>query len=154
MLVALGVRMLRHPDATSANSRVSIGLTTLAVAACGLVHISRGLPDVSDGWRALRDAGGMIGFLASSPLEQAVTRWGAGLLLALLGFFGVLVITATPVHAIPRRLRELVDKLTGHQREAAGRRREKADGRGPRPAAPWPHRPPQGRRARRRGACG
>ncbi|HEX3005548.1 MAG TPA: DNA translocase FtsK 4TM domain-containing protein [Angustibacter sp.] len=127
VLVALGVRMLRHPDATSANSRVSIGLSTLAVAACGLVHISRGLPDVSDGWRALRDAGGMIGFLASSPLEQAVTRWGAGLLLGLLGFFGVLVITATPVHAIPRRLRELVDRLTGHQREAAEAEGETAD---------------------------
>ena len=42
--------MLRHPEAVNANSRVSIGLTTLAVAACGLVHIARGLPDVSDGW--------------------------------------------------------------------------------------------------------
>jgi DNA segregation ATPase FtsK/SpoIIIE, S-DNA-T family len=116
VLLALGLRMLRHPDAASTNSRVTIGLTTLAVAACGLVHISRGLPDVSDGWHALRDAGGMIGFLASSPLEQAVTRWGAGLLLGLLGFFGVLVITATPVHAIPRRLRALLDRLTGHER--------------------------------------
>ncbi len=114
VLLALGVRTLRHPEATSANSRVSIGLSTLTVAACGLVHVSRGLPDVSDGWGALRDAGGVIGFLASSPLEQAVTVWGAGLILGLIGFFGVLVITATPVHAIPRRLRELVDRLTGH----------------------------------------
>ncbi len=114
VLVALGVRMLRHPEATQANSRVSIGLTTLTVATCGLVHVSRGLPDVSDGWGRLRDSGGMIGFLASSPLEQAVTVWGASLILALIGFFGLLVITATPVHAIPRRVRELVDRLTGH----------------------------------------
>src|SRR5215213_8016686 len=114
VLLGLGVRMLRHPDATRTNGRVSIGLTTLGVAACGLVHVSRGLPDIADGWPALRDAGGVIGFLAASPLEQAVARWGAALLLAMLGFFGLLVITATPVHAIPRRCRELVDRLTGN----------------------------------------
>ncbi|WP_460459674.1 DNA translocase FtsK 4TM domain-containing protein, partial [Angustibacter peucedani] len=114
VLLALGVRMLRHPEATHTNSRVSIGLTTLAVATCGLVHVSRGVPDVSDGWSRLRDAGGMVGFLAASPLDAAITAWGAGLLLGLLGVFGLLVITATPVHAVPRRLRELVDRLTGH----------------------------------------
>ncbi|WP_426566573.1 DNA translocase FtsK [Angustibacter sp. McL0619] len=114
VLLGLGLRMLRHPEAVNANSRASIGLTTLAVAACGLVHIARGLPDVSDGWDQLRDAGGMIGFLASSPLDQAITAWGAGLILGLVGFFGVLVITATPVHAIPSRLRHLVDVLTGN----------------------------------------
>src|SRR4051812_4368047 len=120
VLLGLGVRMLRHPDATRTNGRVSIGLSTLAVAACGLVHLSRGLPDIAEGWPALRNAGGIIGFLASSPLEQAVTRWGAALLLAMLGFFGLLVITATPVHAIPRRLGELVDRLTGGGARANG----------------------------------
>src|SRR5215218_708781 len=120
VLLGLGVRMLRHPDATRANGRVSIGLSTLAVSACGLVHVSRGLPDISEGWPALRDAGGTIGFLASSPLEQAVTRWGAALLLGMLGFFGLLVLTATPVHAIPRRLHELVDRLTGGGARAHG----------------------------------
>src|SRR5215218_9040841 len=114
VLLGLGVRMLRHPDATRTNGRVSIGLTTLGVAACGLVHVSRGLPDIADGWPALRDAGGVIGFLAASPLEQAVTRWGAALMLGMLGFFGLLVITATPVHAIPRRCRQLIDRLTGN----------------------------------------
>ena len=34
-------------------------------------------------------------------------------LLALLAFFGLLVITATPVHQIPERLRELGDRLLG-----------------------------------------
>jgi DNA segregation ATPase FtsK/SpoIIIE, S-DNA-T family len=124
VLLGLGLRMLRHPDATRANGRVSIGLSCLAISACGLVHVTRGLPDISEGWPALRDAGGTIGFLASSPLEQAVTRWGAALLLGMLGFFGLLVLTATPVHAIPRRLRELVDRLTG------GGARAHADGSG------------------------
>ena len=113
VLLGLGVRMLRHPEQSQANSRVSIGLTTLFVATCGLVHVARGVPDVSDGWSRLRDAGGVVGFLAAGPLDAALTAWGAGVLLVLVGP-SALVITATPVHAVPRRLRELADRLTGH----------------------------------------
>jgi S-DNA-T family DNA segregation ATPase FtsK/SpoIIIE len=119
VLLALGVRMMRHPDDRRANGRVSIGLTTLTIAACGLVHASRGLPDVSDGWAEVRDGGGIVGFLASSPLQQALTVWGAVLLLLILGFFGVLVLTATPVHAIPDRVRGLVRRLTGDETDPA-----------------------------------
>jgi DNA segregation ATPase FtsK/SpoIIIE, S-DNA-T family len=118
-LLALGVRMMRHPDDRRANGRVSIGLTALTIAACGLVHAARGLPDVSDGWARVRDAGGVVGFLASSPLQQALTVWGAVVLLLILGFFGVLVLTATPVHAIPDRLRGLLTRLTGGQTDAS-----------------------------------
>src|SRR5215218_936616 len=46
VLLALGIRTLRHPDAARTNSRVLVGLTTLAVAVCGLVHLTRGRPDV------------------------------------------------------------------------------------------------------------
>ncbi len=126
VLLALGVRMLRHPETTQTNGRVSIGLTTLAVAVSGMVHLTKGVPDVSDGWERLRDAGGVVGFLASSPLQAAVTEWGAGVLLVLLGAFGLLVLTATPVHAVPRRLRELVEWLTGHHRHPAERSGEHA----------------------------
>jgi S-DNA-T family DNA segregation ATPase FtsK/SpoIIIE len=118
-LLALGVRMMRHPDDRRANGRVSIGLTALTIAACGLVHAARGLPDVSDGWARVRDAGGVVGFLASSPLQQALTVWGAVILLLILGFFGVLVLTATPVHAIPDRLRGLLTRLTGGETDAS-----------------------------------
>ena len=62
----------------------------------------------------MRDAGGIIGFLASSLLAAAVTVYGAVALLVLLGFFGVLVITATPVHMISTRLREVRDLLLHH----------------------------------------
>ena len=113
VLVGLGVRLLRHPDKVEANGRVSVGLTTVAVAATGLVHIAAGLPSPPDGARAMQDAGGIVGFLASSPLVSAVTPWVGVPLLLLLAFFGLLVITATPVHEIPNRVRTLHDRLTG-----------------------------------------
>ncbi|HET7304894.1 MAG TPA: DNA translocase FtsK [Segeticoccus sp.] len=112
-LLLLGLRLLRAPGDDQSNNRVGIGTTALTVAACGLVHISAGLPLVSppDGWDRMRAAGGVIGYLASSPLTQAVKVWGAVPILLLIGFFGVLVITATPVHQIPARLGELRDRL-------------------------------------------
>jgi DNA segregation ATPase FtsK/SpoIIIE, S-DNA-T family len=113
LLVGLGVRTLRHPEDSAATSRIMIGLGALVMATCGLVHLTRGLPDVADGWPRLRDAGGVAGFLAANPLERGLTGWGAGVLLGLLLVFGLLVVTATPVHAVPRRLADLVDRLSG-----------------------------------------
>ncbi|MFL6098895.1 MAG: DNA translocase FtsK 4TM domain-containing protein, partial [Actinomycetales bacterium] len=111
VLLGLGLRLLRHPQESQANSRVGIGLVALTVGATGLVHLSQHLPTPADGSARMRDAGGMIGFLASSPLEAAVTGYGAIALLLLVGGFGILVITATPVHAIPDRVLDLRDKL-------------------------------------------
>ena len=110
-LLVLGVRLLRHPQDASAGGRIGIGLAALVVATSGLVHIGRGLPDPSDNATAMRGAGGIIGFLASSPLVAAVSTWVAVPLLILLLAFGLLVVSATPVHAVPARVRQLRDWL-------------------------------------------
>jgi S-DNA-T family DNA segregation ATPase FtsK/SpoIIIE len=110
-LLVLGIRLLRAPDESSANSRIGIGLVALAFSSSGLAHVSQGIPDPPDGADLMRNAGGIIGFLASSPLEAAVSVYGTVPILLMLGFFGVLVITATPVHMIPERLAHLRDHL-------------------------------------------
>jgi S-DNA-T family DNA segregation ATPase FtsK/SpoIIIE len=109
-LLALGVRMLRHPEET-ASGRIGIGLGALTVAAAGLTHVARGLPDPGEGAAAMRGAGGILGFLASAPLESAVTVFVAVPLLVLLAVFGLLVVTATPLHAVPERLKAWVERL-------------------------------------------
>ncbi|MFZ5869675.1 MAG: DNA translocase FtsK 4TM domain-containing protein, partial [Actinomycetota bacterium] len=115
LLLGLGVRLLRHPDLTGANGRIGVGLSALTVSAAGLTHLAAGLPSPPDGADAMRGAGGIIGYLVSSPLEAAVTASVAVPLLVLLGFFGLLVVTATPVHAIPDRARAAYAVLTGHR---------------------------------------
>ena len=110
VLLAMGVHILRTPKGHHATNRISIGLALLAFSICGLTSIAKGLPD-PDPRENLETAGGMIGFLASSPTVAAVTVWGAGALLALLGFFSLLVITATPVHQIGNRVRHVLDRL-------------------------------------------
>ena len=118
VLVAFGVRLLRHPEDAAASGRIGIGTAALAVATAGLVHIARGLPDPSLDPEEMREAGGVLGFLVSAPLAAAVTVWVAVPLLALLLCFGLLVITATPLHAVPERVKGLMKSLL-HPRAGA-----------------------------------
>nr|WP_239068768.1 DNA translocase FtsK [Cellulomonas pakistanensis] len=116
-LVGIAVRLMRHPERNQANSRISIGLTAITLAACALVHVQQDLPAPSGGFEAVRDAGGIVGYLVGTPLVSLVTAWAAVPLLVLLAFFGVLVVTATPVNQIGPRLRGVYDRLTGNHRE-------------------------------------
>ncbi|RKN37267.1 DNA translocase FtsK [Streptomyces hoynatensis] len=107
----IAVRLIRHPEQQDANGRIVIGLTALLVGVLGLVHIATGAPDRGEGAQALRDTGGNLGWAASRPLILAVGEPLAAALLALLTTFGLLVVTATPVNAIPRRLRAAAVRL-------------------------------------------
>ncbi|WP_404387604.1 DNA translocase FtsK [Humibacillus xanthopallidus] len=107
VLLALGLRLLRAPQDDGSTNRIVVGTIALTFAACGLSHIADGIPNPPDGADGMRAAGGIIGFLASSPVAAAVSVPGAIVLLSLLGLFGLLVITATPVNLIPTRLRQL-----------------------------------------------
>ncbi|WP_418277996.1 DNA translocase FtsK 4TM domain-containing protein [Isoptericola jiangsuensis] len=116
LLIWLGVRIMRHPERGSANSRVAIGVSLLVISVCSLVAVAEDTPSPQDGFAAVQDAGGIIGYLAATPVVAGVTEWVAVPLFLLLGFFGLLVVTATPVHRIPERLRGLYDRLTGNHR--------------------------------------
>lgn len=118
VLLGLAVRLMRHPDRVQANSRIGIGLSAITVAVCGIVHLVQGLPGTQD-MAAVRAAGGVVGFAVGTPLATLLTPVVAGLLLGILAFFGVLVVTATPVHMIGPRLRGLYERLTGHHERAA-----------------------------------
>lgn len=117
-LLASAVRLMRHPERVEANGRMGIGLTAMIVTVCGLVHLGADLPSPSDGLGPVQEAGGVIGYLVATPLDALVTAWVAVPLLVLLGLFGILVLTATPVHLIGERLRAGYDRLTGGHRSA------------------------------------
>ncbi|CAL9539613.1 hypothetical protein SUDANB106_04228 [Streptomyces sp. enrichment culture] len=111
LLGAVAVRLMRHPEKPEANGRIVIGLSALAVGALGLVHIACGSPGRGEGHEAVRDAGGMIGWAVSQPLVLTVSAALAVPLLLLVTVFGLLVVTATPVNAVPQRLRQLGVRL-------------------------------------------
>ncbi|MCD7443196.1 DNA translocase FtsK [Streptomyces lincolnensis] len=111
LLAVIAVRFIRHPEKPEANGRIVIGLSALVIGVLGQVHIACGSPARSEGMQAIRDAGGLIGWGAATPLTYTMGEVLAVPLLVLLTVFGLLVVTATPVNAIPRRLRELGVRL-------------------------------------------
>ncbi len=111
LLATIAVRFIRHPEKPEANGRIVIGLSALVIGVLGQVHIACGSPARSDGMQGIRDAGGLIGWAAATPLTYAMTEVLAVPLLVLLTVFGLLVVTATPVNAIPQRLRALGVRL-------------------------------------------
>jgi S-DNA-T family DNA segregation ATPase FtsK/SpoIIIE len=99
-----GVRTLRHPSSTGGRGRLLVGWSSLSLGSLGVLHIVRGdLPR--------EHKGGVVGFLLGDPLQTALSQFVAVPVLVLLAAFGLLVVTATPVHQIPQRLALLRDKL-------------------------------------------
>ncbi|MCM2388453.1 DNA translocase FtsK [Streptomyces albipurpureus] len=111
LLGAMGVRLILYPERPEANGRIVIGLSALAIGVLGQVHIACGSPGRGEGTEAMQDAGGLIGWGASRPLVFMMGEVLAVPLLLLLTVFGLLVVTATPVNAIPQRLRLLGTRL-------------------------------------------
>ncbi|WP_063836206.1 DNA translocase FtsK [Actinacidiphila yeochonensis] len=101
----IAVRLMRHPEQAEANGRIVIGLSALVIGMLGLIHVFSGAPSRADGAHALRQAGGLIGWGAAEPFLYTVGAFLAVPLLLLFTVFGLLVVTATPVNAIPQRLR-------------------------------------------------
>ncbi|MDJ0321890.1 DNA translocase FtsK [Pseudarthrobacter sp. PS3-L1] len=112
MLAICAVRLFRQPVDGRSNNRVGIGFLMMAFAGTGLAHIIGGQPSAVDGFDGLRQAGGMLGFLAASPLA-AIHPAVAVLVYSALAFVSLLVLTATPFGSIPRRIREGYEHLMG-----------------------------------------
>ncbi len=114
-LAYLGWRTLRNPEHNGPAGRQVIGWSALCLGLLGIVHIANGSPQPELGdASSLQQAGGAIGFVVSSLLLDLLrTAYVVVPLLTLLGLFGLLVITATPVYQVPAKLRATRDRLLG-----------------------------------------
>lgn len=122
VLLVIALRTLRHPDRNGPAGRQVIGWTSIALGVLGLVHIANGIPRPGNpsAEGSLQDAGGAIGYVVSSLLSDLLTQYVATPLLVLLSIFGALVVTGTPVYAIPLRVRAAFDVLLGRTEIPAG----------------------------------
>ncbi len=116
VLVFAGWRVMRDPVHNGPVGRQVIGWSALSFGVLGIVHIANGSPEpVLGDTSPLRGAGGAVGFVVSSLLLDLLrTAYVVVPLLVLLAFFGLLVITATPLYRVPSRLAELRDTALGH----------------------------------------
>ena len=129
LLVVVAWRTLRHPDRNGPPGRQVIGWAATCGGVLGLVHLSHGVPRPDD-MSAVREAGGAIGFLFSAILVDLLKSvYVVAPLLVLVVLFGLLVVTGTPLHAVPERIRTARDKALGRNPEGDGTEAGPTDGR-------------------------
>lgn len=104
ILIYAAWRTFRAPTPSGQIGRVVIGVLALVIALTGVWHILQGLPTPSDGVLAMRAGAGWFGWLVAAPTATLTETWVAALLFGLLGFFGYLVLTRTPVSVFAQRL--------------------------------------------------
>ena len=120
MLIVVGWRNLRDPVRNGPAGRQLVGWSALGLGLLGVVHVAEGSPQpVSGDSGPLREGGGAVGYVVSSLLLDLLrTPYVVVPVLLLLCVFGVLVITATPLYQVPRRLAAARDKALGRTRAA------------------------------------
>ena len=119
VLAIVAVRCFRTPTEHRTNGRIVIGLLVATVAGSGIAHLAGGLPSAAESFEDMLGAGGMVGYLATSPLASLLTAVPVWAVMIALAFFSLLIITATPLGAIGERLRAGYAWLTGQDPQAA-----------------------------------
>jgi DNA segregation ATPase FtsK/SpoIIIE, S-DNA-T family len=110
VLFFAALRLLRRGPRPEARGRLAIGWLCTIASVLGIAQLL-GTPAAPQAGRP--GSGGLIGWAVGTPLSAGIGTMVTVVLLVLLAFFGLLVITATPVHQIPERLREFTDRLLG-----------------------------------------
>src|SRR3954451_13225180 len=106
------LRLLRHPADPEARGRLLIGWLCVTAAVLGIASVAGGGAEHGPK-QGEPGSCGLVGWGVRTPLTARVGAVVTVVLLVLLAFFGLLVITATPLHQMPERLRELGDRMLG-----------------------------------------
>jgi S-DNA-T family DNA segregation ATPase FtsK/SpoIIIE len=130
LLLAAAVHLLRQQPRPDQRGRILVGGGALALTITGMLHLWADSPQTVHGWQR---AGGVLGALAGE-LERVLPASLVVVLLFLLGCFGTLVVTATPINQLPLLIRELfgeagdeADEPLGDDQPTAASRRRKPE---------------------------
>jgi S-DNA-T family DNA segregation ATPase FtsK/SpoIIIE len=107
LLIAAATHLLRQAPEHTSRGRLIVGSLALGVAVLGMLDLWAGSPTTPSG-RAY--AGGWVGALVGGPLARGVSAPLAVPLLLIVGAFGSLVVTATPLPVLIEYLREVTGK--------------------------------------------
>lgn len=112
-LLVWSIRVLRRRHRVDRSHRMTVGVTCELLALTGIVHAVTGYPSLSAPFAEVMSSGGVFGFLLGFPLATGLTPIPAVAVLLLLAFFGLLVITRTPINSLPAKWNSVRVKLFG-----------------------------------------
>ncbi len=124
IFIYFAFRLFKAPDDSRTTGRIIVGTFVLLITITGLLHIING--STGTGETAIRHGGGWIGYGVSTPLVALVTTILAIPILIIFLFFGLLVITATPVSKVMERISALFHWGTSKVSDARAARAEEA----------------------------
>jgi S-DNA-T family DNA segregation ATPase FtsK/SpoIIIE len=109
VLLYFAVRLFRKPDDSHVTGRITIGTLLLIISSTGLAHLLNGSLGANNptGATAIRDGGGLLGYWVAKPLVALMTSLLAYPLLIAIFFFGILIVTATPLSKVGIRIKVL-----------------------------------------------
>lgn len=108
VLVTIAVLLMRVPAEVRHTTGRVIGSILLCCSVAGIFHIAALPGPAADILAARRFAGGTIGYLVGQPLYAGLTGPPSIIVLVLLGLYGLVLITATPLRDLPYALSDLL----------------------------------------------
>ena len=100
LFIYFAFRLFKAPDEGRANGRITIGAILLVLSGTGLAQVFKDA-DIN----SVRSAGGVIGYGIGRPLSNLGTSLLAIPILLLFFFFGLLIVTATPVSQVVAKVK-------------------------------------------------
>ena len=110
ILLYFAFRLFRKPDDSHVTGRITIGTLTLLVSSTGLAHLLNGSLGYLNptGATAIRTGGGQLGYWVAKPLVALMTSLLAYPLLVAIFFFGLLIISATPISKVGAKIKVIL----------------------------------------------
>ncbi len=116
------LRTFRKPDDKQGLGREIVGVLVILISFCGLAHFQNNSLDLKPitGLTALREGGGQIGYYTAFSLKKIVGgSFLAVPILLIVVFFGLLVVTATPMSSVISRIKVVIIWLKSKRPERA-----------------------------------
>jgi S-DNA-T family DNA segregation ATPase FtsK/SpoIIIE len=113
LFVYFAFRLFKAPDEGRANGRITIGAILLVLSSTGMAEV---IEDADI--HSVKSAGGIIGYGAGRPLSDLGTSLLAIPILLLFFFFGLLIVTATPVSQVVAKVKGFIAFFAKRRQEA------------------------------------
>ncbi len=102
VLVAIGIAFLRKGRSASPFQLI-VGWSSMSLSVLGLLQVARGADRLGDAADGIADAGGWIGALIGTPLEDLLDTAGAAVLLIAAFTGGALLVTHTSIKTLAQQ---------------------------------------------------